>query len=84
MAIEGDLGIWVMFGQVKGGFKPSGLKGQGNQGSEAGALTCHWCAIIHSLKNHLLSTCVVPDPVLGAEDIVGSKANETSAKETYE
>lgn len=81
MALEGDLGIWAVFDQVECGFRQG--KGQANQGSEAGALPCHWFAIILSLSKHLLSTCLVLDPVLGAEAIVGSKANKTSTKETY-
>lgn len=63
---------------MKGGFRPSSSKGQANQGSEAGALTCHWFAVIHSLKKHVLGTCVVLD----AEGTVGGKTNKISTGET--
>lgn len=79
MILEGGLGIWAVFGQVKAGFRPSCSKGQANQGSEAGALSCHRFAIVHSLNKHLLRTSLVLDPVLGAED-TGSKTNKTSTK----
>lgn len=67
---------------MKGGFRPSSSKGQANQGSEAGALTCHWFAVIHSLKKHVLGTCVVLDSVLDAEGTVGGKTNKISTEET--